>query len=72
MEEKNMNLWKDIATGPAAPEAVYAVIEIPRGHRNETKKWGLSKKREEEHRLSQRSMLKCQGLSTWFLHLSGK
>lgn len=34
MEEKNMNLWKDIATGPAAPEAVYAVIEIPRGSRN--------------------------------------
>ncbi|KAF5035711.1 Inorganic pyrophosphatase [anaerobic digester metagenome] len=29
-----MNLWKDIATGPAAPEAVYAVIEIPRGSRN--------------------------------------
>jgi inorganic pyrophosphatase len=34
VEEKNMNLWKDIATGPAAPEAVYAVIEIPRGSRN--------------------------------------
>jgi inorganic pyrophosphatase len=32
--KKNMNLWKDIATGPAAPEAVYAVIEIPRGSRN--------------------------------------
>jgi inorganic pyrophosphatase len=29
-----MNLWKDIKTGPSAPEVVYAVIEIPKGSRN--------------------------------------
>ena len=29
-----MNLWKDIPTGPSAPEVVYAVVEIPKGSRN--------------------------------------
>jgi len=29
-----MNLWKDIKSGPSAPEVVYAVIEIPKGSRN--------------------------------------
>lgn len=29
-----MNLWKDISTGPSAPEVVYAVVEIPKGSRN--------------------------------------
>ena len=29
-----MNLWKDIKTGPSAPEVVYAVIETQRS-RNE-------------------------------------
>lgn len=29
-----MNLWKDLESGPSAPEVVYAVIEIPRGSRN--------------------------------------
>lgn len=29
-----MNLWKEIPTGPSAPEVVYAVIEIPKGSRN--------------------------------------
>ena len=28
-----MNLWKDIPTGPSAPQVVTAVIEIPRGSR---------------------------------------
>jgi inorganic pyrophosphatase len=30
----DMNLWKDIPTGPSAPQVVTAVIEIPRGSRN--------------------------------------
>jgi inorganic pyrophosphatase len=29
-----MNLWKDIPTGPSAPEVVNAVVEIPKGSRN--------------------------------------
>jgi inorganic pyrophosphatase len=29
-----MNLWKDIATGPSAPEILNAVVEIPKGSRN--------------------------------------
>jgi len=29
-----MNLWKDIPTGPSAPEVIYAVVEIPKGSRN--------------------------------------
>jgi inorganic pyrophosphatase len=29
-----MNLWKDLESGPSAPEVVYAVIEIPKGSRN--------------------------------------
>lgn len=29
-----MNLWKEIPTGPSAPEVVYAVVEIPKGSRN--------------------------------------
>ena len=29
-----MNLWKDLESGPSAPEVVYAVIEIPQGSRN--------------------------------------
>jgi len=29
-----MNLWKDLSTGPSAPEIVYAVVEIPKGSRN--------------------------------------
>nr|MBC7245723.1 inorganic diphosphatase [Chloroflexota bacterium] len=28
------DLWHDIPSGPQAPEVVYAVVEIPRGHRN--------------------------------------
>ena len=33
-EEYYMNLWKDIPTGPSAPEVIYAVVEIPKGSRN--------------------------------------
>ncbi|MGP8022727.1 MAG: inorganic diphosphatase [Methanobacterium sp.] len=29
-----MNLWKELSTGPSAPEVVYAVVEIPKGSRN--------------------------------------
>jgi inorganic pyrophosphatase len=29
-----MNLWKDLESGPSAPEVIYAVIEIPKGSRN--------------------------------------
>jgi inorganic pyrophosphatase len=29
-----MNLWKEIPSGPSAPEVVYAVVEIPKGSRN--------------------------------------
>ena len=29
-----MDLWKDVKSGPSAPEVVYAVVEIPRGSRN--------------------------------------
>ncbi|MDD1763296.1 MAG: inorganic diphosphatase [Methanobacteriaceae archaeon] len=29
-----MNLWKDLKSGPSAPQVVYAVIEIPKGSRN--------------------------------------
>ena len=29
-----MNLWKEIATGPSAPEVVYTIVEIPKGSRN--------------------------------------
>lgn len=29
-----MNLWKDIPSGPSAPEILYAVVEIPKGSRN--------------------------------------
>ncbi|MCE5213921.1 MAG: inorganic diphosphatase [Methanobacterium sp.] len=29
-----MNLWKDLKTGPAEPQVLYAVIEIPKGSRN--------------------------------------
>ncbi len=29
-----MNLWKDIPSGPSAPEVLYAVVEIPKGSRN--------------------------------------
>lgn len=29
-----MNLWKEISSGPSAPEIVYAVVEIPKGSRN--------------------------------------
>ena len=29
-----MNLWKEIPSGPSAPDVVYAVIEIPKGSRN--------------------------------------
>lgn len=28
------NLWRDLRTGPDAPETVYAIIEIPKGSRN--------------------------------------
>lgn len=28
------DLWHDIPTGPSPPQVVYAVVEIPRGHRN--------------------------------------
>lgn len=28
------NLWHDLETGPRAPEIIYAIVEIPRGHRN--------------------------------------
>lgn len=29
-----MNLWKEIPSGPSAPEIIYAVVEIPKGSRN--------------------------------------
>lgn len=29
-----MNLWKEIPSGPSAPEVIYAVVEIPKGSRN--------------------------------------
>lgn len=29
-----MNLWKEVSSGPSAPEVVYAVVEIPKGSRN--------------------------------------
>lgn len=29
-----MNLWKEIPSGPSAPEVVYTVVEIPKGSRN--------------------------------------
>jgi len=29
-----MNLWKDVPSGPSAPEVIYAVVEIPKGSRN--------------------------------------
>ena len=28
------NLWRELPTGPNAPETVYAIVEIPRGSRN--------------------------------------
>jgi inorganic pyrophosphatase len=28
------DLWHDVLTGPQAPDVVYGVVEIPRGHRN--------------------------------------
>ncbi|NUQ36733.1 MAG: inorganic diphosphatase [Caldilineales bacterium] len=28
------NLWRDLRTGPNAPETVYAIVEIPKGSRN--------------------------------------
>ena len=28
------NLWRELQTGPNAPETVYAIVEIPRGSRN--------------------------------------
>lgn len=30
----NLNLWKDLKTGPLIPKMVHAVIEIPKGSRN--------------------------------------
>ncbi|MBA3469662.1 MAG: inorganic diphosphatase [Herpetosiphonaceae bacterium] len=29
-----MNLWHDVAIGPAVPDIIHAVVEIPRGSRN--------------------------------------
>jgi inorganic pyrophosphatase len=31
---RKTDLWRDIPPGKHAPEVVYAVVEIPRGHRN--------------------------------------
>ncbi|MCP4165783.1 MAG: inorganic diphosphatase [Chloroflexi bacterium] len=28
------NLWRDLRTGPDAPDVVYAIVEIPKGSRN--------------------------------------
>lgn len=28
------NLWHDLETGPNPPDSIFAIIEIPRGHRN--------------------------------------
>jgi inorganic pyrophosphatase len=28
------NLWRDLRTGPNAPDVVYAIVEIPKGSRN--------------------------------------
>ncbi len=29
-----MNLWRELPTGPRAPEVVYCIVEIPKGSRN--------------------------------------
>ena len=28
------NLWRQLSTGPKAPDTIYAIIEIPKGSRN--------------------------------------